>query len=128
MKPRQTPYALNGVAQGYFPSQGYRGRCAIHISHPSLWFSVASLLGFEISSAWKSSTEYASAMDSIFRQTWFGPQFKHAKGVDIFMGDIESLSSYANYLKSCLVTHLLIGNFDHPAQPAQGWTFHKEVF
>ena len=23
-----------------------------------------------------------------FSQTWFGPQFKHAKGVDIFMGDI----------------------------------------
>ena len=24
--------------------------------------------------------------------------------------------------------HLLIGNFDRPAQPAQGWTFHQAVF
>ena len=62
MKPRQTPYALNGVAQGYLPRRGYQGRCAIHTFHPSLWFFVASLLGFEISSAWKSITEYDSAM------------------------------------------------------------------
>ena len=96
-KPHQTPYALNGVAQGYLPRRGYRGRCAIHTPHPSLCFFVAYSLGFEISSAWTSSIEYASDMASIFPQTWFGPQFKHVKGVDIFMGDIESLSSYPNY-------------------------------
>ena len=48
-KPHQTPYALNGVAQGYLPRRGYRGRCAIHTSHPSLWFFVASSLVFELS-------------------------------------------------------------------------------
>ena len=127
-KPRQTPYSLNGVAQGYLPRRGYLGICAIHTSHPSLWFFVASSLGFEISSAWTSSTEYASAMDSIFPQTRFGPQFKHAKGVDIVMGDIEYLSSYPHYWKLCLVHHLLIGNFNRPAQPAQGWTCHQVVF
>ena len=44
------------------------------------------------------------------------------------MGDIESLYSYPNYWKSCLVPHLLIWNFDRPAQPAQGWTCHQAVF
>ena len=67
-------------------------------------------------------------MTFIFIQTWFGPQFKHAKGVDIFMGDIDSLSSYPHYWNSCLVTHLLIGNFDRPSQSAQEWNFHKSVF
>ena len=74
------------------------------------------------------STEYASAMDSIFPQTWFGTQFKHAKGVEIVMGDIDSLSSYPNDWKSCLVPHLLIGKIDSPAQLAQGWDFHQAVF
>ena len=73
---------------------------------------------FEISSAWTSSTEYALAMDSLFPQNWFGPQFKYAKGVNIFMGDIDSLSSYPHYWKSCSVPHLLIGKIDFPAQPA----------
>ena len=68
--------------------QGYRGRCAIQTSHPSLWFLVVSSLGFEISYVWTSSTEYASVMDYIFPHTCFVPQFKHAKGVDIVMGDI----------------------------------------
>ena len=67
-------------------------------------------------------------MDSIFPQTWFGPQFKHAKGVEIVMGDIESLSSYPHYWKSCLLPHLLIGSFYLPALPAQGWTCHQAVF
>ena len=58
---------------------------------------VASSLRFEISYAWKSSREYASDMASLFPQTWFVPQFKHAKGVDGVMGDIESLSSYPHY-------------------------------
>ena len=44
------------------------------------------------------------------------------------MGDIESLYSYPNYWKSFLVPHLLIGNFDRPTQPAQGWYFHQSVF
>ena len=83
-----------------------------------------SWLGFEISSALISSTEYASAMDSLFTQTWFGPQFKHDKWVDIVMGDIESLSSYPHYWKSCLVPHIMIGSFDRP----QGWNWHQAVF
>ena len=86
--PRKTPYALNGVAQGYLPRRGYQGRCAIHTSHPLLWFFVASSLGFEISSMWTSSTDYASDMASLFPQTWFVPKSKHAKGVDIVMVDI----------------------------------------
>ena len=118
--PCQTPYALNGVAHGYLPRRGYQGRYAIHTYQTSLWFFVASSLGFEIHSAWTSSTEYASAMVYIFPHTWFGPQLKHAKGVDIVMGDIESLSSYPHYWKSRLVVHLLIENFDRPDQPAQG--------
>ena len=92
MNPSHTLYALNGVAHVYLPRQGYRGRCAIHTSHSSLWFLVDSSLGFEISSAWTSSTYFASAVASIFPQTLFGPQFKHAKGVDIFMGYIEPLT------------------------------------
>ena len=44
------------------------------------------------------------------------------------MGDIESLSSNPHYWKSCLVIHLLIENFDRPAQPAQRRTFHQAVF
>ena len=67
-------------------------------------------------------------MASIFPQTWFVLQFKHAKGVDIFLGDIESLSSYPHYWKLCLVPHLLIGKFGRPAQPAQGCTYHQAVF
>ena len=38
--PRQKPYAFNGVAQGYLPRSGYQRICAIHTSHPSLWFFV----------------------------------------------------------------------------------------
>ena len=49
---------------------------------------VASSLGFEISSACTPITEYASYMTSIFTQTFFGPQFKQVKGVDIVMVDI----------------------------------------
>ena len=60
-------------------------------------FFVASSLRFEIYSAWTSSTEYDSDMASIFPQTWFGTQFKHAKGLEIVMGDIEHLSSYPHY-------------------------------
>ena len=73
-------------------------------------------------------TEYASAMASLFPQTRFGTQFKHDKGLDIVRVDIESLSSYPHYWKSCLVPHLLIGNIHFPAQLAQGWTFHQAVF
>ena len=126
--PCQTPYALNGGSQGYLPRRGYRGRCAIHKYHSSLWFFVASSLGFEIYSAWTSITEYASDMDSIYPPNWFGPQFRHSKGVDIVMGEIESLSFYPQYWKSCLVPHLLIGKIDRPDQPVQGWTFHQSVF
>ena len=75
------------MAQGYLPRQGHQGRFDIHTYHPLLCFFVSSL-GFEISFALTSSTKYASAMASILPQTWFGPQFKHAKGVDIVMGDI----------------------------------------
>ena len=67
-------------------------------------------------------------MASLFPHTWFGTQFKQDKGVDNVMGDIEYLSSYLHYWKSCLVTHLMIGNMDCPAQPAQGWNCHQEVF
>ena len=88
MKPRQTPYELNGVAQVYLPRRGYRGRCAIHKHQSSLWFFVASSLGFEIYSAWTSNIEFASYMSTISPRTHFGPKFKHAKGVDIVMGDI----------------------------------------
>ena len=93
------------MAQVYLPRRGYRGICAIHTSHPSLCFFVASSLGFLISSAWTSSTYYDSDMTSLFPQTWFGPQFKHAKGMEIFMGDIESLSTYPHYWMLCLVPH-----------------------
>ena len=126
--PIHTPYALNGVAQGYLPMQGYLGRCAIHTSHPSILFFVDSSSGFEIYSAWTSSTEYASSMSSLLPQTWSGPQLKHAKGVEIVLGDMESLSSYPHYWESCLVPHLLIGNFDRLSQPAQGWNCHQAVF
>ena len=44
------------------------------------------------------------------------------------MGDIDYLSSYPHYWKSCLVPHLLIGNFNRPNQPAQGCTCHQVVF
>ena len=128
MKPNQTTYALNGVAQGYLTRNGYQGRCAIHTSQLPLWFIVTSSLGFEISSAWKSSTEYASAMNPIFHQNRFVPQFKHTKGMEIVMGYIESLSSYTHYWKSCLVPNLLIGKINRPAQLAQGWTCHQAVF
>ena len=47
-----------------------------------------------MSSAWTSSTDYASAMDSLFPRTSSGLQFKDAKGVYIFMRDIQSLSFY----------------------------------
>ena len=67
-------------------------------------------------------------MVSIFSQTWFGPQFKHAKGVEIFMVYIESLCTYPHYWKSCLVPHLLIGNINRPAQLAQGWNCHQNLF
>ena len=126
--PYQTPYALNGVAQGYLPRRGYIWRCVIHTSHSSLWFFFASSLGFEIYSAWTSSTEYDLATDSIFPQTWFGTQLKHAKGVDIVMEDIESLSSYPHYRKSCLVPNLLTGNINRPYQLSQGCNCHREVF
>ena len=116
------------MAQGYLPRRGYQRRCAIHTYHPSLWVFVASSLGFEIYSVWTSSTEYASAMASIFNQNWFGTKLKHAKGVEIVMVDIESLSSYPHYWKSCLVPHLLMGNFDRPDQPAQVWNYHQAVF
>ena len=82
MNPRQTPYALNGVDQGYLLRPVYRGRCAIHTSQSSLCFFVASTLGFKI------STDFGSSMDSSFPHTLFGHKFKHAKGVDIVMGDI----------------------------------------
>ena len=114
--------------QGYLPRRGYRGICAIHKYHPSLWFFVASSLGFEISSAWTSSTEYALVMASILPQTWFGTQFKHAKGFDIVMGDIEFLCYYPHYRNSCLVPNLMIGKIDRPAQPEQGWNYHQAVF
>ena len=63
-------------------------------------------------------------MAPLFPQTRFGPQFKHAKGTEIVMGDIDSLSTYPNYWKSCLVPHLLIETIYPPAQLVQGWTFH----
>ena len=44
------------------------------------------------------------------------------------MGDIYYLSSYPHYWKSCLAPHLLIGKIDRPAQLAQGWTCHQDVF
>ena len=59
-------------------------------------------------------------MDSLSPQTWFGPQLKNAKVVEIVMGDIESFSSYPHCWKLCLVVHLLIGNFNRSDQPAQG--------
>ena len=98
-KSHQTLYALNVVAQGYLPRRGYRGRCAINTSQSSLYIFVASSLGFEIYSAWTLNTDFASAMASIFPQTSFGPQLKHAKGVNIFMGYIEYLSTYTYYWK-----------------------------
>ena len=66
-------------------------------------------------------------MASIFPLTWFGPQLKNTKRMDIVMGDIESLSSYPHYWNFCLVPHLLIGKIDRPAQPSQGWTCHQVV-
>ena len=128
MKHRHTPCALNDVAQGYLPRRVYRGRCAIHTSHPSLWFFVASLLGFEMSSAWTSIVEYASDMAYLFPHTWFGPQLKHAKGVDMVMGYIESLLSYPHYWKYYLVPHLMIGKINLPSQLSHGWTCHQAVF
>ena len=71
----------------------------MHTPHPSLWFFIASQLGFEISSAWTSSTYDASAIASLFTHTWFGIKFKYDKGVEIFMGDIYSLSYYPHYWK-----------------------------
>ena len=127
-EPHQTLYALNGVDQGYLPRHGYWGRCAILTSHSSIWFLVASSLGFEIASAWKSNTEFASDMTSIFPKTRFGYQLKHAKGVDILMGDIESLSTYPHYCKSVLVPNLRIGKINRPDQLAQGGIFHQEGF
>ena len=67
-------------------------------------------------------------MDSLFPQTWFGTHFKHDKGVEIVMGDIESLFSHPHFWKTYLMPHLLIGKIDHPDQPAQGWNFHQLVF
>ena len=108
--------------------QGYRGICAIHRYQSSLCFFVASSLGFDTYSSWTSNTELASSMAFILPHTRFGPKFKHTKGVDIFMGDIYSLSNYPHYWKSSLVPHLLVGNIDCPVQLSQGWIFHQEEF
>ena len=78
-----------------------------------------SSLGFNIYSAWTSNTEFASSMDYLFPHNRFGPNFKHAKGVDIVMGDIESLSIHPNYWKSSLVPHSLVGKIYCPFQIAQ---------
>ena len=67
-------------------------------------------------------------MVSLFFQTRFGPQFKFVKGVEIVMGDIESLYTYPHYWKSFLVPHLLIGKIDSTFQIAQGWTCHQSEF
>ena len=61
-------------------------------------------------------------------QNRFGSQFKDTKGLDIAIGDIDSLFTYPYYWKSFLVPHLLIGKIDHPAKLAQGWTCHQAGF
>ena len=60
-------------------------------------------------------------MASIFPHTPFGTKFKHAQGVYIVMGYIESLSTYTNYWKSYLVPRFLLGKINHPVQLAQWW-------
>ena len=67
-------------------------------------------------------------MAYILPHTRFGPKFKHAKGMDHFMGGIESLSTYPHYWKSSLVPHLLLGNINFPVQLSQGWTCHQSEF
>ena len=91
-------------------------------------FFIDSSLGFDISSAWTSNTEFASFMDPLFPHNHFGPKFKHAKGEDTVMRYIESLFTYPHYWKSSLVTILLVGNIDRPVQLAQGRAFHQAEF
>ena len=67
-------------------------------------------------------------MDPISPHNSFGPKFKHAKGVDIVIGDIESFYTYPQYCKSSLVTHLLVWNINHHFQLAKGWNFHQSEF
>ena len=67
-------------------------------------------------------------MDSRFPCTRFGPKFKHAKGVGIFMGDKESLSTYSHYWKYSLVPHLMLGKINNPFQLEQGWNCHQADF
>ena len=67
-------------------------------------------------------------MASLSPQTRFGSQFKHAKGVDIIMGVLDSLSTYPHYWKFFLVIHLLIGKINFPDRLAQGWNFHQAGF
>ena len=100
----------------------------MHISQSSLWIFVAFSLGFEIYSAWKSNTEFDSSIASILPHTRFVPQFKHYKGVDIAMGDTESLSTYPHYWKYYFVPNLLIGNINRSDQLTQGWTCHQAKF
>ena len=97
----------------------------IHTSMPSSFFFAASTLGFNISSAWTSSIEFASYMASLSPWTSFGTKFKHAKAVEIGMGDMESLSTYTYYWKSSLVPHILLGHFDFYFKLKKGWTFHQ---
>ena len=74
----------------------------VPLKHPTLHSGFSSLLqwGLKYLPLWTSSPDFTSAMSSISPYTRFGPQFKHARGVDIAMGDIKSISTYPHYWKS----------------------------
>ena len=67
-------------------------------------------------------------MDYLLPYTRLGLKFKHAKGVDIVMGDIYLLSTYPRYWKAALVPHILIGKLNSSFKLSQGWTCHQVDF
>ena len=67
-------------------------------------------------------------MAYLFPHTSFGTNFKHAKGVEIVMGGIYSLSTYTHYCMSSLAPYLLVGKIDCPVQLAKGWNCQQAEF
>ena len=126
--PQQTPYAISGFPQGYFPRRGYRGKFLIHTSQPSLWFFIASYLGFAIFPAWTSNIFFCFVYGLSLSPHPFFPKFKHSKAVDIAMGDMKSLSTYPHYWNSSLVIHILSWKFYYYFKLAQGWNCHQAEF
>ena len=61
-------------------------------------------------------------MASILPHTRFGPNFKHAKVVEIVIGDMESLSTYPHYWNYHLVPQILSGKFYCYFKLTQGCT------